>query len=90
MLTVWKTLGHTDGSYRAFLAMRQVLRGLDADIAHSNRSEAKMAAPYFDRVLDAGKLLCGAEVTEEEMRRKACEEVAVIAGERERDRIEST
>lgn len=66
VLTVWKTLGHTDGSYRAFLAMRQVLRGLDADIAHSNRSEAKMAAPYFDRVLDAGKLLRQANVTNAE------------------------
>ena len=66
VLTVWKTLGHTDGSYRAFLAMRQVLRGLDADIAHSNRSEAKMAAPYFDRVLDAGKLLRQANVTKAE------------------------
>ena len=66
VLTVWKTLGHTDWSYRAFLAMRQVLRGLDADIAHSNRSEAKMAAPYFDRVLDAGKLLRQANVTNAE------------------------
>ena len=66
VLTVWKTLGHTDGSDRAFLAMRQVLRGLDADIAHSNRSEAKMAAPYFDRVLDAGKLLRQANVTKAE------------------------